>query len=143
MSIPPLLTPAPLVRGGPALQRVSERAVSYVEQGGLRFEDVYPDDVEMLRAIAPNLMEGGRVSDAARDFTSATGLPFGVVYPEHAEVIVLGEVSEVSGEPRTGRSSGKLRVAATVTGFAIGACLVGPLGAAVGALAAWLAGGRL
>jgi hypothetical protein len=134
--IPPLLIPAPLVRGGPALQRVNPKAISYVEGSGLRFEDVYPEGISELRAIAPNLIVDGRVTEAAREFVQASDLPFGAIYPEHGDMIVLRETKEK-------RSPGKLRVAAAVAGFAAGACLVGPLGAAVGAFAMWLAGGRL
>lgn len=134
MTIPSLLIPAPLVRGGPVLQRVNAKAISYVEGGDLLFEDAYPKEVEELRAIAPNLMVDGHVTEAAKEFTLTTGLPFATIYPGHGDLIVLKE---------TTKEISRLRVAATVVGFAAGACLVGPIGAAIGAVTVWIAGGRL
>ena len=133
---PPLLVAAPLTRGGPLLQRVNAKAISYVEESGLRFEDVYPEGVSELRAIAPNLTVNGHVTDAAKEFSAVAGLPFATIYPEHGHTLVVREAELPQKLPRW-------RVAAALAGFTVGACLVGPLGAVVGAVAVWAAGGRL
>ena len=107
---PPLIVHEQVDRRGARLRSVSPKAVAYVKRAGFEIADVYPEDLAVLRDIAPK----AGTADAAL-FGEVTGL----------------KQSDFAGEAPKARGWCWKCIA---IGFAIGACMAGPAGAAAGAM---------
>jgi len=110
---PPLFVTGQLDRRGAKLRLVNRRAVDYAHRAGMSVETVYPGATGSIRALAPPMG-----TPEARAFVAATGLSIGEVY-----------ASDFSGERVL-----RWRWGWAVVGFAVGAVILGPIGAAVGAV---------
>ena len=123
---PPLVVTGRVDRRGAPIRSVSRRAVDYTRSAGFGVEDVYPDAVGAMRALAPPMG-----SPEAPAFMRATGLSQREVYPPL--------ISCVGGMQVYPRRRWRWRWAAV--GFLVGAALAGPLGAAAAGVAGGLIGG--
>jgi hypothetical protein len=117
---PPLITVGQIDRRGARLRQVNRRAVEYVQHAGLALEDVYPGARGTIRALAPPMG-----SPEAPMFVRATGLPSADIYPGGALATFGGETSRA-----------RWRWGWATAGFIVGAVVVGPIGAVVGAVIA-------
>ena len=112
---PPLITLDRLDKRGAKLRQVNRRAVDYAHRAGLSVEEVYPEGLWMLRALAP-----AAESVEAGAFMRTTGLRSDELYPPFG-----GEMTGKRGGWRWGWA---------VVGALVGAALVGPIGAVAGGI---------
>jgi hypothetical protein len=125
---PPLVTTGRVDRRGANMRLLNRRAVDYARNAGFGVEDVYPDAVGTMRALAPPMG-----SPEAGAFVRAAGLSFRDVYPPL--------ISCVGGDKALGlRRPSRWRWA--TVGFFVGAVIAGPIGAAVGVTVGLIGGGR-
>jgi len=112
---PPLIVAEQLDRRGARLKSVSPRAVAYAKRAGFGLREVYPADTSRLRELAP-----------------ASGTPDAVLYAWQLG-LTPDEADDVFGAEPTPPPTGWCWKC-IVVGFAIGAVVAGPMGAAAGAL---------
>jgi hypothetical protein len=120
---PPLVMAGQVDKRGARLHYVNCKAVAYTAHAGLRLEDVYPGAMRALRHLAPP-----QGSLEAPLFAREAGVSVDELYPSRVSF---------GGE---GAGAG-WRWKWAVVGALIGACLVGPVGAATLGVAGGLIGG--
>lgn len=137
MTAPPLFVSCKPTPAMPAVRSVSQAASEYLSQSGQSIDAAYPDDVAMLRKMAPALTLGDTINPASVAFALAARLPMRDIYPEPPigpAAIVFARVTgvEIVVAPRRNWT----RWAGVAIGAAAGAAAAVPLGLALGAGAA-------